>query len=118
VPLFTSAKERLGENGWIIQSSGTTNTLYGVSFADVNNGTAVGASGTILRTKRDVGTTWVSQTRRTTNALLGVSLPTLVTEAPLAKMETISRTTDGGANWASQASATTNNLMRFPYRYK
>ncbi|MDZ7624086.1 MAG: hypothetical protein U5J96_06515 [Ignavibacteriaceae bacterium] len=33
---------------WDYQASGTTNHLYGVCFIDVNNGTAVGAGGTIL----------------------------------------------------------------------
>ncbi len=33
-----------------MQSSGTTNDLYGVSFTDAFTGTAVGANGTILRT--------------------------------------------------------------------
>src|SRR5258708_17576822 len=45
---------------WILQSSGTTNSLYGVSFADANTGTVVGRSGTILRTI-DGGSTWTTQ---------------------------------------------------------
>ena len=39
-----------GGNNWTIQSSGTTQTLWAVSFTDSNNGTAVGEVGTILRT--------------------------------------------------------------------
>ncbi|MCH7974318.1 MAG: T9SS type A sorting domain-containing protein [Bacteroidetes bacterium] len=35
---------------WFQQSSGTANLLYGISFTDTNNGTAVGDLGTILRT--------------------------------------------------------------------
>jgi photosystem II stability/assembly factor-like uncharacterized protein len=35
---------------WTPQASGTTNILHGVSFVDANTGTAVGDSGTILRT--------------------------------------------------------------------
>lgn len=35
---------------WTLQSSGTTNSLLGVSFVDANTGIAVGDSGTILRT--------------------------------------------------------------------
>ena len=31
-----------GGANWISQSSGTTNYLYGVSFTNANNGTAVG----------------------------------------------------------------------------
>ena len=42
--------------------------LYGVSFTDANNGTAVGDYGTILRTTNG-GTTWTSQSSGTTNYL-------------------------------------------------
>ncbi len=34
-----------GGNSWTIQTSGTTQNLWAVSFADVNNGTAVGEGG-------------------------------------------------------------------------
>jgi hypothetical protein len=44
-----------GGSSWTIQVSGTTQTLWAVSFTDVNNGTAVGEGGTILRTT-DVAT--------------------------------------------------------------
>ncbi|MBT8470715.1 MAG: hypothetical protein KJN97_18355 [Deltaproteobacteria bacterium] len=37
-------------SGWVAQTSGTTNRLWGVSFADANTGTAVGDAGTIVRT--------------------------------------------------------------------
>src|SRR5438045_8602837 len=39
-----------GGNSWTIQASGTTQTLWAVSFTDITNGTAVGEGGTILRT--------------------------------------------------------------------
>ncbi|MBC8490683.1 MAG: T9SS type A sorting domain-containing protein, partial [Bacteroidetes bacterium] len=39
-----------GGINWTLQESGTGNELYGVSFTDANNGTAVGSFGTILRT--------------------------------------------------------------------
>ena len=49
------------------------NTLYGgVSFTDINNGTAVESEGTIIRTT-DGGTTWNLQASGTTNTLFGVS---------------------------------------------
>jgi photosystem II stability/assembly factor-like uncharacterized protein len=35
---------------WTIQSSATTNVLWGVFITDANTGTAVGERGTILRT--------------------------------------------------------------------
>jgi len=45
---------------WPSQVSGTVSWLSGVSFVDVNIGTAVGSGGTILRTT-DRGTTWRRQ---------------------------------------------------------
>src|ERR1039458_10628948 len=45
---------------WILQSSGTTEDLFGIAFTDINNGTAVGSNGTILRTTNG-GAVWVSQ---------------------------------------------------------
>ena len=38
------------QQGWFQQTSGTIEQLWGVSFTDSDNGTAVGGSGTILRT--------------------------------------------------------------------
>ena len=46
--------------------------MCGVSFTDVNNGTAVGVLGTIFRTT-DGGENWVSKLSGTTNDLRGVS---------------------------------------------
>ena len=39
-----------GGSNWIVDFSGTFNTLYDVSFADANTGTVVGDIGSILRT--------------------------------------------------------------------
>ncbi|MCH7974837.1 MAG: T9SS type A sorting domain-containing protein, partial [Bacteroidetes bacterium] len=38
-----------GGANWVLQTSGTTKNLFGVSFTDSNNGTVVGDGGTILR---------------------------------------------------------------------
>ena len=48
----TILQTRDGGTTWVAQDSGTTKTLYGVSFTDANTGTAVGNDGTILRTTR------------------------------------------------------------------
>ena len=61
-----------GGNNWTIQSSGTTEILWGVSFTDGNNGTAVGENGTILRTT-DGGAHWSPQTSGTALNLRAVS---------------------------------------------
>ena len=61
-----------GGDNWVSQTSGITRWLFGVSFTDVNNGTAVGEFGTILRAT-DGGDNWISQTGGTTAMLYGVS---------------------------------------------
>src|SRR5215217_1079697 len=48
------------------------NDLFGLSFSDINNGTAVGLSGTIVRTT-DGGRHWIVQSTGTTEWLYGVS---------------------------------------------
>src|SRR5437773_11628800 len=49
------------------------NDLFGLSFTDARNGTAVGLHGTIIRTT-DGGRHWTVQPSRTTNWPEGVSL--------------------------------------------
>jgi photosystem II stability/assembly factor-like uncharacterized protein len=48
---------QIGFTQWVSQTSGTTSKLLGVSFADANNGYAVGANGTSLYTQ-DGGNNW------------------------------------------------------------
>ncbi|MFH1198385.1 MAG: YCF48-related protein [bacterium] len=94
---------------WTAQLSGTTNDLYGVSFTDENNGTAVGISGTILRTTNG-GTNWTIQTSGTTNDLLGVSFTDANNGTVVGAGGIILRTVNSGTNWAVQTSGTTNTL--------
>jgi photosystem II stability/assembly factor-like uncharacterized protein len=71
-----------GGNSWIPQTSGTTKTLYGVSFTDANNGTVVGfefgGTGIILR--QQTGETVGSNKRRTRF----LKVRTVSTQCPLA----------------------------------
>ena len=55
---------------WSRMSSGTTATLYDVSFADERHGWAVGEGGLILRSV-DGGTSWSPQSARVTDLLDG-----------------------------------------------
>jgi photosystem II stability/assembly factor-like uncharacterized protein len=80
---------------WKLQNSGTTNTLYDVSFVDVNNGFAVGESGTILRTT-DGGIKWTQQESGTVNTLLGISMIDTNICTIVGDNGTILRTTNGG----------------------
>ena len=84
-------------------------TLRSVSFTDVNNGTAVGEAGTILRTTNG-GTSWINQSSGTTNTLFGVSFTDANNGTAVGEAGIILRTTDGGTSWISQTSGTTNWL--------
>ncbi len=94
---------------WSPQKSGTTQPLYGVSFADQNVGWAVGGGGTILRTT-DGGTTWKAQPSTTTQTLYGVSFANATTGWAVGGRGTLLRTTDGGTTWKAQPSTTTQTL--------
>jgi hypothetical protein len=79
-----------------------------IVFTDVNIGTAVGRSGTILRTIDD-GATWDSLSSGTTNDLWDVSFTDANTGTIVAGSGfggdhngEILRTTDGGATWVTQ----------------
>lgn len=56
--LFAAVVSLAGAQNWSVQTSGTTQELDGVWFADVQNGVAVGAAGAALRTN-DGGVTWL-----------------------------------------------------------
>ena len=85
------------------------NNLNSVFFTDANKGTAVGLSGTILRTTNG-GASWAIQSSGTTMPLYGSWFTDANTGTLVGSSDTILRTTDGGASWAIQSSGTTNNL--------
>ena len=91
----------LAQEGWFEQTSGTTNWLYGVSFTDSDNGTAVGRNGTILRTTNG-GTTWTSQTSGTTEQLEGVSFTDSDNGTAVGLNGKILRTTNGGVTFVEE----------------
>ncbi|MHB8669503.1 MAG: cell wall-binding repeat-containing protein [Acidimicrobiales bacterium] len=62
--LVASVGMAAGAATWSAQTSGTTQGLYGVSFADASHGWAVGGNGTILATTNG-GATWAAQTSGT-----------------------------------------------------
>ena len=86
------------------------NTLNGVCFIDANTGTAVGNSGTIIRTT-DGGQNWNIQFSGTMNRLNGVSFTDANNGIVVGYGGTILRTTDGGDNWVSQISNTADPLL-------
>jgi len=93
---------------WVLQNSGTTSTLFGVSFSDENNGTAVGGN-TILRTTNG-GNTWTFQHGGGAIGLYKVCFTDEDNGTIIGHNGIILRTTNGGINWTPQSSGTTNDL--------
>ena len=60
IPVLLFGLSSSANTQWYSQTSGTTVWLYGVSFTDANNGTAVGYFGTILRTTNG-GVTFIEE---------------------------------------------------------
>jgi len=120
-----------GGETWVMQESGATWSLHGVSLTDVNTGTVVGSAGTILRTV-DGGETWVMQesgidgsnVARTPTRNVGASGgeygdPSYFKDVSFTDANTgtlvgwdgsILRTVDGGETWVMQESGTTRVL--------
>jgi poly(3-hydroxybutyrate) depolymerase len=90
-------------NQWDIQTKDAA--LYGVSFADENNGTAVGDFGTVIRTT-DGGTTWENQSSGTSSNLYGVFLINPDTGWAVGTNGRILKTVNSGTNWSQQISGT------------
>ena len=95
--------------GWTSQTSGTTQSLFGVHFTDASTGWAVGYDGTILHTT-NAGATWFFQTSGTINVLLDAHFTDVNTGWAVGAVGTIRHTTNGGTTWSSQSSGTTNSI--------
>jgi photosystem II stability/assembly factor-like uncharacterized protein len=98
-----------GGTTWALQSSGTSNHLYAVSFADASVGSAVGV-GTVFRTTNG-GATWVRQPSGVPSSvyLKGVSFIDSNTGTAVGGSD-ILHTANSGTTWVSQPSGTTNSL--------
>ena len=91
-----------GPSAWFWQNPlPQGNALLAVSFTDATTGTAVGVSGTIVRTT-DGGTTWITQRSGTTETLVDVSFTDANNGTAVGAAGTIVRTTDGGTTWETQ----------------
>jgi photosystem II stability/assembly factor-like uncharacterized protein len=106
-----------GGTTWITQTSGTTNDLLGISFADANNGAASGGyyspisgSGGIILHTTNGGTTWVAQLIDTTYWFNDISF-TDANNGTATRADKILRTTNGGANWVTQLTNAMSELL-------
>jgi photosystem II stability/assembly factor-like uncharacterized protein len=95
---------------WTTSTSGTTRTLYGVSSGDSNTITAVGDSGSIVRSTNN-GLTWSNQAITTTKRLWAVSFSDANNGTAVGDSGFIIRTTNGGSNWTTQTSGTSDILI-------
>ena len=77
------------------------NTLQELSFIDTNNGFAVGARGTILKTT-DGGINWEIIPAGTENDLYSVSFLSPNIRTVVGNFGAILRTTDAGSHWTIQ----------------
>ena len=99
-----------GPPGWFVQNvDQQENALFGLSFTDINRGTAVGDSGIILRTING-GATWSAQNSSTTQNLYGVSFSDANNGTAVGDSGIILRTINGGTTWTTQNSNTTFGL--------
>jgi len=95
---------------WIHQQSGTIDPLYKVDFTDMYTGTAVGANGTIVRTK-DGGASWIAQNSGTNLALWDVSFADNENGNITGYYPILLRTNDGGDNWSGQSHSASSSLV-------
>ena len=88
-----------------------TDNLYGARFVDADNGWAVGAFGTIVRT-RDGGNTWRPQVSHTTEQLFSVAFADAQHGWIAGRSGLILHSGDGGDNWRAQPSGTDRHLFK------
>ncbi len=91
-----------GGNNWVVQTSGTANTLRSIFFLDATNGWACGDLGTIISTSNG-GTTWTPQTSPYTSQYNSVQFVNTSTGWIVGKGSVLLKTINGGANWAQQS---------------
>lgn len=97
-------------NGWTIQSSPTTQNLYGITHSNINSNIwiAVGAGGTILRSD-DGGITWASISSPVVDDLRGVCIHSNIGVA-VGISGRVVRSTNAGLTWTEVQRPTTRNL--------
>jgi photosystem II stability/assembly factor-like uncharacterized protein len=87
-----------------------TDNLFGTHFADAENGWAVGAFGTIFRT-RDGGNSWRPQVSHTTEQLFSIDFADAEHGWIAGRSGMILHTDDGGETWRAQKSGSDRHLF-------
>lgn len=94
---------------WLSQSSGTSNWLYSVDFANEFIGWAAGSGGKIIKTE-DGGTTWNSLVSSVGYDLTSIQFDNIHLGWAAGQFGTIIKTEDGGTSWTTKTSGTTAKL--------
>lgn len=95
---------------WVMQNSGTLNSLYSVCFTDENKGFVCGAVGTILKTT-DGGGHWELVNSGTSSTLYAICFTTADTGYAIGENGLILMTPDAGDTWMELNSGTSANLV-------
>ena len=83
---------------WTRQTTPTSFTLTGITFADANNGWAIGSGGHIVHSTNG-GATWTEQTSGVVETLRGIDCPTTSFCVVVGSAQTHLVTTNGGVTW-------------------
>ncbi len=87
---------------WVIQTSGTKETLFSVSFVDARRGWCSGANGVVLHTE-DGGATWVRQVTGTTQPIFRIQFVSEKIGFACGYFGLFLRTSDGGKTWENKS---------------
>ena len=91
-----------GGDNWSTLTSGTTEILWDIEFADADTGYAVGNAGTILKTTNG-GAVWSIKTSPMSNTLYSVSVKSaddiFIGTSSSSATQILSRSTDYGTTW-------------------
>jgi len=107
--LFTTGAATVAQDGWYAQSSGTNEQLFGVHFADNDNGWVVGVGAVILHTDNG-GNTWTPQAFDPVSWLTDVHFVDADNGWAVGYGGHIRHTADGGDNWEMQSSGTSYTI--------
>ena len=88
-----------------------TDNLYGTKFVNAEDGWAVGAFGTIVRTK-DGGKSWRPQNSHTVEHLYSVDFADVLNGWVSGRSGLVLHTSDGGETWSAQSSGSDRHFFK------
>lgn len=99
---------------WLPQSSGTTETLYGVQFTNANTGYIVSQNSSSIFKTTNAGQSWNRMNFYSNNYYTRYAMFFTSSSAGwvVGSNGTIEKTTDGGISWTTQSSGTTQELRK------